>query len=71
MQKILIAIAAIAAAAQLAYAQPKLKKEQETKPAPAPCSVTGATTDLLMSDDMADYVLHYGSGQVLGEEDME
>jgi hypothetical protein len=62
MHKLLITIVGIAVAAQVAYAQPKLKKEQETKPAPAPCSVTGATTDLLMSDDMADYVLHYGHG---------
>jgi hypothetical protein len=71
MQNLLITIVLIAVAAQVAYAQPKPKNEQETKTALAPCSVTGATTDLLMSDDMADYVLRYGRGEVLGEEDME
>jgi len=71
MQNLLVTIALIATAAQVAYAQPKPKNAQETQTALAPCSVTGATTDLLMSDDMADYMLHYGNGQVLGEEDME
>ncbi len=67
MQNLLLTIALIAAAAQVAYAQVKSKKAPET----IPCSVTGATTDLLMSDDMAAYLLHEGRGQTLGEEDME
>ncbi|HEY8037963.1 MAG TPA: hypothetical protein VIF37_20510 [Methylobacter sp.] len=71
MQKLLITIVLIAAAAQVAYAQPKPKKAQEIKTALAPCSVTGATTDLLMSDEIAKYLLNEGRDQVLGEEDME
>lgn len=69
MQKLIIIIVLIAAAAQLAYA--KSQDDLEPKSVLTLCSVTGATTDLLMSDDMGKYLANEGRGQVLGEEDME
>jgi hypothetical protein len=68
MQKLVITLVLIAAAAQLAYARPQ---PVPPKTALQPCSVTGAVTDLLMSDDMGKYLAHEGKGLVHDEGDME
>ena len=34
-------------------------------------SITGATTDNLMSDDMASYIVKYGHGKTFSELDMQ
>jgi hypothetical protein len=43
---------------------------KNTKTVPQ-CSVTGATEDNLMSDNMAEYIVKYGKGKVFTEFDME
>jgi len=41
------------------------------KPVPAQTSIVGATTDLLMGEEMAEFLATIGSGQQVDEGDME
>jgi len=65
--KKIIAVSIIAGLTMISYDVPSAQRRS-----PEQCqSVVGATTDLLMSDDMADYLTTVGSGQQAGEMDME
>lgn len=69
---LMMAIGVIAMLSQAAKAEssPKQTPQKQATSQPA-CSVTGAVTDVLMSDEMALYLSTDGAGQQVDEGDME
>jgi len=66
----IIAPAIIIGLALVSYDVPSAQ-HSKPKPVPVQTSITGATTDLLMGDEMAEYLATVGSGQQVDEGDME